>query len=97
MADPGKDKNRKKGKREHRKRRFGPQQTNNQITLHPSLLLLQTRPNKNEMEINHTHTHTHKLTPCAEEWPIPVKTRTETREKENIENVDSDLNKTTTK
>ena len=43
------------------------------------------------------HTHTHKLTPYAEEWPIPVKTRTETREKENIENEDSDINKTTTK
>ncbi len=40
---------------------------------------------------------THKLTVCAEEWPIPVKTRTEKREKENMEIEDSDLNKTTTK
>ncbi len=47
MADPGKDKKRKKRKGEHRKLRFGPQQNNNKITSYPSLLLLQTRPNKN--------------------------------------------------
>jgi hypothetical protein len=97
MADPGKDKNREKRKRERRKWRFGPQQNNNKITSYPSLLLLQTRPNKNEMEITHTQTYTHILTPCVEEWPIPVETRTEKREKWNIENEDSDLNKTTTK
>ncbi len=77
MVDPGKDKKRNKIKIEHRKLIFGPQQNNNKITSYPSLLLLQTRPNKKQMEIKHTHTH--KLTPCAEEWPIPVKTRKETR------------------
>ncbi len=49
------------------------------------------------MEMKHTHTNSHKRTPCAEEWSTPVKTKTKTREKENIENEDSDLNKTTTK
>ncbi len=57
MADPGKDKNRKKRKREHKKLRFGPQQNNNKITSYPSLLLLQTRPNKHEMETKHTQTY----------------------------------------
>ncbi len=79
MADPGKDKNRKKIKREHRKLRSGPQQNDNQKKKIPLLLLAQTRPNKNEMEIKNTHTHTKKLTPCAKEWPIPVKTRKEKR------------------
>ena len=65
------------------------------ITSFPSLLLLQTTPTKTEIETKHTHTHT--LTVCAEEWPIPVKTRKEKREKENIENEYSDVNKTTTK
>ncbi len=51
MADPGKDKNRKKIKRVHRKLTFGPQQNNNKIASYTSLLLLQTRPNKNEMQI----------------------------------------------
>jgi hypothetical protein len=92
MADPEKTRTEK---REHRKWRFGPQQNNNKITSYPSLLLLQTRPNKNKMEKEHTNTH--KLTPCAKVWPTPVKTRTEKREKENIENKDSDLNITTTK
>jgi hypothetical protein len=86
MADPGRDKTREKRKRGHRKWRFGPQQNNNKITSYPSRLLLQTRPNKKKMEIKHTHAHTHQLTGCAEEWRIPLKTRTEKREKENIEN-----------
>ncbi len=51
MVDPGKDKKRKKIKRKHKKLTFGPQQNNNKITSYPSLLLLQTRPNKNEMQI----------------------------------------------
>ena len=68
MADPGKDKNRKKRKREHRKLRFGPQQNNNKITSYPSLLLLRTTQNKHEMERKHTNTQRHKLTECAEEY-----------------------------
>ncbi len=65
MADPGKDKKRTKIKTEHGKLIFGQN-----ITSYPSLLLLQTRP---------THTNKHKVTGCAEEWPIPVKTRKEQR------------------
>jgi hypothetical protein len=78
MADPGKDKKRTKIKIEHGKLIFGPQQKQQQnITSYPSLLLLQTRPDKKEMQIKHTHKQKHKLTGCAEEWPIPVKTRKE--------------------
>ncbi len=53
MADPGKDKNRKKIKIEHGKLIFRPQQKQQQT--YPSLLLLQSRPKKQEMEIKHTN------------------------------------------
>ncbi len=76
MADPGKDKNRKKIKIEHGKLIFRPQQKQlqNNIIPFPSFIT-----NKTEQTRNGNKTHTHKLTACAEEWPIPVKTRKEKR------------------
>ena len=40
---------------------IGRQQNNNKITSYPSLLVLQTTPNKTEIETKHTHTHTYPL------------------------------------
>ena len=76
LADPGKDKNRKKIKIEHGKLIFRPQQKQlqNNIIPFPSFIT-----NKTEQKRNGNKTHKRKLTACAEEWPIPVKTRTEKR------------------
>ena len=76
MADPGKDKNGKKIKIEHGKLIFRPQQKQqqNNIIPFPSYIT-----NKTEQKRNGNKTHKRKLTACAEERPIPVKTRTEKR------------------
>jgi hypothetical protein len=76
MDDPGKDNNRKKIKIEHGKLIFRPQQKQqqNNIIPFPSFIT-----NKTEQKRNENKTHKHKLTVCAEEWPIPVKTKTEKR------------------
>ncbi len=80
MAVPGKNKKSSMIKIEHGKLIFGPQQQHQQnITSYPSLLLLQTRPPTQKKSKSSTHTNKHKLTDCAEEWPIPVKTRKEQR------------------
>ncbi len=77
MADPGKDKNRKKIKIvDYGKLMFRPQQKQQQNNTIPfqSFII-----NKTEQKRNGNKTHKYKLTVCAEEWPIPVKTRTEKR------------------
>ncbi len=60
MADPGKDKKRKKIKIEYRKLIFGPKQNNNKITSYPFLLFFK---NKTEQKTygNKTHTQSYKL------------------------------------
>ena len=75
MADPGKDKKRKKIKIEHGKLILRPQQKQqNNIIPFPFFIT-----NKTEQKRNGNKTHKRKLTSCAEEWPIPVKIRTEKR------------------
>ncbi len=76
MADHGKDKNRNKIKIQHGKLIFRPQQKQlqNNIIPFPSFIT-----NKTEQKKNENKTHKPKLTACAEEWPIPVKTRSETK------------------
>ena len=83
MADPGKDKNRNKIIIQHGKLIFRPQQKQlqNNIIPFPSSIT-----NKTEQKTNENKTHNPKLTACAEEWPIPVETRPETRLKNNMEN-----------
>ena len=56
--------------------RTSTKQQQNNIIPFPSFITNKTEQNRNGNE-----THTHTLTPCAEEWPIPVKTRKEKREK----------------
>ncbi len=69
MADPGKDKNRKKINIEHGKLIFRPQQKQQQSNIIPFPSFI---ANKTEQKRNGNKTHNQKLTSCAEEWPIPV-------------------------
>ncbi len=64
MADPGKDKNRKKIKIEHGKLIFRPQQKQqqNNIIPFPSFIT-----NKTEQACNGNKSHKHKFTAFAEE------------------------------
>ncbi len=79
IADPGKDRKRTKIKIEHGKLIFGPQQKQQQnITCYLSLLYYKQDPTQKKWKSS-THTNKHKLTHCAEESPIPVKTRKEQR------------------
>ncbi len=55
---------------------FRPQQKQQQNNIIPFSSFI---TNKTEQKINGNKTHKQKLTICAEEWPIPVKTRTEKR------------------
>ncbi len=84
MADPGKDMIRYKIKKQHGKLLFRPQQKQlkNNIIPFPSSIITY----KNEQKKNGNKTHKPELTACAEEYPIPVETRPETRLKYNMEN-----------
>ncbi len=77
---------------EHGKLIFRPQQKQQQNNIIPIIFRPQQKQqqnniipfpsfitNKTEQKRNGNKTHKHKLTACAEEWPIPVKTRTAKR------------------